>query len=474
MANLFKIKSFRGGISDWENIGVQGAFKFGSNLSIRRDTDSLTCNQALSDDLAVGTMTAITNFIVPASDGNTYFFNNDGKIYKRTSGGTYSLVYTDSDGAIKGAIEWGQINGNNYLFWATDTKLHAKQTDGASDWSDVDADIVTTGATYTYPKTNLTSAEWHTMKRINGTMLIGNKDKLAMVSYDGSYTNEALLLVPGNSVKTLMEHSGYAYIGGTRTDYSSQAEMFVWDTSQSLNWNKKNTIPTDSINSFVNAEFPLVQVGTDGQIVLADINSYTQPITRFSGGGQVAPDGTEVDNGVALFGVYGNGTGKTGVYSYGRKKKNANLVLNLEHQFDCTEIGSVRKVGSDLLISYKDTAGTGYGIKIVDTTSKATGTYQSIDLMLPTATREPVISRARIVTAPMPSGTSIEMYRRTDKTGNFIIANTEGGSTSFNTENGTEAWFLLGDTGKVAELQLILNSSGNNAPEVYQIELYFE
>lgn len=467
MINLFKIKNFRGGISDWENLGVAGSFKFGSNLDIRKSTDSLSCNQALTDDLATGTMTDIARFIVPSSDGNSYFFCADGKVFKRTSAGAYSLAYTDAGGAIVGACEWGQNNGKSYLFWATATKLHSKEIPGLSNWTDVDATITAT----TYPKT-ITSATWHTMKPINGNLLITNASEIAMVAYDTSYTAIALSLTPGNLSKCLMEHKGYAYIGNTKSDSAQNAEMFVWDTAQSLNWNAKNTVPTLAINAFINAEYPLMQVGTSGQILLADIANYTLPLVSFPGGGQVNPDAVELDNGVALFGSYGNGTGKAGIYSYGRKKKNANLVLNLEYAFDCTEIGSIRKVGTDLLMSYENTAGTGWGVKKVDT-AKATGTYQSLDLVFPTSTRELILSKIRIITASLPASTSIACYRKMDKTGDFVLATMEGGN-SYSTTGLQEGWFLVGDAGKIAEVQLILTPSANTCPEVFSIELFFE
>ena len=471
MTQIFKIKSFKGGISDYEDAGIQGSFKFGSNLDIHRNIDSLTPGYALSDDLAVGTMTALTLFIVPSSDGNTYFFNADGKIYKRTSGGTYTLVYTDADGVITGACEFPQNNGKSYLFWSTSIRLRAKEIPGNSGWSDVDASIVNKDAvTYTYPKTNLTSATWHTMKQINGVLLIANKSEVAMVGYDGSYTTSALQLIPGNLSKCLMENKGYAYIGGTKVDLAQNAELFVWDTAQSLNWNTKNTVPSSAINALINAEYPLMQVGTSGQILLADPTNYTLPIVSFPGGGQVKPDAVEVDSGMALFGSYGNGTGKSGVYSYGRKKKNANSVLNLEYALDCDEIGSIRKVGTTLLIAYKN--GSDYGVKKVST-DRAVGTYESLDLVFPTSSRETVLDKIRLITAPLPSGTSIEAYRRMDKTGDFVKCYLEGGSESFNITNGKEVWFLVGDTGKIAEIKLILRSNGVYAPEVYSIEAYF-
>ena len=146
---MYLIKHFRGGISDYQNAGVLGSFKFGSNLDIRNDNDSLKSGQALADDLASGTMTDIALFIVNASDGNSYHFCRDGKIFKRTSTGTYTLVYTDSSGVITGAAEWVNDNGNKFLYWSTLTKLHRKEIPGLSNWTDVDATV----NGQTYPKT---------------------------------------------------------------------------------------------------------------------------------------------------------------------------------------------------------------------------------------------------------------------------------------------------------------------------------
>jgi hypothetical protein len=46
----FEISQFRGGISDYEDKGLEGSFKFGSNLNIRKTRDSLSLNQDLVDE----------------------------------------------------------------------------------------------------------------------------------------------------------------------------------------------------------------------------------------------------------------------------------------------------------------------------------------------------------------------------------------------------------------------------------------
>ncbi|KKW09884.1 MAG: hypothetical protein UY48_C0051G0001, partial [Candidatus Gottesmanbacteria bacterium GW2011_GWB1_49_7] len=63
---------------------------------------------------------------VKASDGNTYGFGNAGHIYRRYSDGYTRMVYTDTDGAIKGAVEKPSSSGATYLQWATGTSIKRK------------------------------------------------------------------------------------------------------------------------------------------------------------------------------------------------------------------------------------------------------------------------------------------------------------------------------------------------------------
>lgn len=464
----FLIKSFRGGISDYEDKGIVGAYKFAKNHNPRGSTDALQAQQALTDDLAAGTMTTLAKFIVPASDGNTYFFC-DAKIYKRDSGGTYSLVYTDGDGGIIGAAEWYNDNGETGLYWATATKLHRKPLPGLSNWSDVDASAGS--PSQTYPKTNLTSADWHTMKSMLGALYIANKNTIAAVFYDESYTNNALQLIPGNIAKCLYERSGYIAIGTATANNEENAGMFFWD-GLSTNWADKKFLPTNAINAILETEIPIIQAGDQGKLYYADTVTK-MPVLSFPNGGEVNPEGVCMDEGLALFGVFGNGSGYTGVYSYGRKQKNAPFALNLDYQIDVDEIGAIAKINGDIFITYK--SGSNYGVKKVDSSNKATTTYESLDLKPPMAKlRRPTWHRVVLQTDPLPSGTSIEVKRRMNKDGSFVAANLQGGATSFSTAGATEAVFLIGDIGKVGEIQIILNPSGNNTPKVYEAQVFFE
>ena len=54
---IYVLESWRGGVSDYSDKGISGAFKFGTNLDIRKQVDSLTCNQDLIDEGLFGSRT---------------------------------------------------------------------------------------------------------------------------------------------------------------------------------------------------------------------------------------------------------------------------------------------------------------------------------------------------------------------------------------------------------------------------------
>lgn len=476
----FIIDSFRGGLSDYEDKGPAGSFKAGSrSIDIRKKTDSLTCQQALIEEAVTGGLLSLPNFFVVASDGYTYAFCRGGHIYRgnRTTK-VWTLVYTDANGAITGASEWyDKYNSTTYtyLMWATATRLNCKVIPGASNWSDVN----TRARGDTWPKTNLTSATWHTMKPINGLLEIANGSSLAQVGYnDGSYTTSSLDVIPGNNITTLIERSARTAVLGCSITNRDQASLFEWDGDDS--WMNKNIIPVGPVNNLIDGEKPLMQVGTNGYLYYSLFDQMC-PLTQFPGGGQVNPGGSDIDNGLIVFGVWGNGTGNSGLYTFGRKYLAHPIALNLDYPFDCDEIGAVIKSGTDLLVSYK--SGSSYGIKRVDTTAKAIGYYYSLDLKAPdkAINQQPKWASIKLTTAAMPAGTRIECYFDIDKSGTFVKAkmpDVYGGSTAdmdkFQTVGAKEAIFQSGTPGKYFDLLLVLTPNGNVSPEIRKIEPYFE
>ena len=529
---VYEVFNWLGGISDFDDRGIKGAFKFGSNLNIRKVVNSLVAGQALVDEgsnasqstsasqspsaslspsvspsvspsrspsPSLGThsqsaspspsasvspsaslsqsssvslspspsaglttvFAGLIHTLVKCTDGNTYGFDNTGRIYKRDSGGNWTQVYKDPDGAIKGAAEWPLDTGKTYLYWACDTELKRKEIPGVSSWNDV-----------TTVADNLTSATWHTIREAGGALMIANKTALAMVGYDGSYTNEALDLIPGNIANTLVERNGRVIIGTARS-----------------------ADPTRGVNAAIDSEVPLAQVGNDGEIFYANMTDSI-PVKRFPGGGQVNPDGVtnEVEEvnffeweqnalswidkqavgNLSLWGVYSADSGYNGIYALGRSNKNHAFTMNLDYLLSVDEIGAMANVNGTLVVSYK--SGSDFGVKAVDSTTKAQGVYEGLDF------HAPIKKPASITTwdvvemfmAPLPSGASVQFWYKLNKTGSFIQAYTADGATSFSTANGKKAVFRIGAEGEIFEPRMVLNPSGNNSPEIYRLRVYFQ
>lgn len=538
---VYEITSFRGGISDYDDKGIPGSFKFAQNIDIRKQVDSLTCTQALIDEgltssrspsLSVSPSVSVSaspslspsasvsstpsisfspslsasvtasmsaspslsaslspsasaspsssislspsptgglatvfedliRFIVKASDGYAYGFGNTGCVYRRDSDGYWQRVYKDSNGEIKGAEEKPSSDGKTYLYWATDQILMRKELPGDDAWNDVET-----------VAQNLQPADWHTMKQIGGSLMICNKSYIALVGYDDSYTNEALDLIPGNIAKTIIERNGRAIIGCYR-----------------------ETDEDKGINAAIDAEYPLAQVGTDGNLHYSDM-ANSMPITRFPGGGTVNPGGVcnqveqvnffeweqdadswidaQTVGNLSLWAVYDAQDGKGGIYSYGRKKKNHPVTMNLEYAFDADELGALANINGTILVSYRQD--TSFGVKAVDPDTKATGVYEGLDFKAPVKKPANITSwtTQELFMAPLPSGTSVEFWYRINKTGGFVQARTADGELIFDTANAKKAVFIVSAEGEIFEPRIVLNPSFNVCPEVYRSRTYFQ
>ena len=418
--SVLEDRDFSGGISSFADRGIKGAFKFGSNIDIRKAVDTLSCGQALKEEGLFDTSHSQSSslsqspsqspsssasssispsgspsksaspsgsgsrsaskslspsassspsssvspslspsaglnnvyvdlvlFWVKASDGNAYGFGNAGNVYRRYPDGYTRNVYKDPNGAIKGAIEKPSSTGATYLQWATNTSIKQKPLPGSSTWGDV-----------TEIANNLTGTDWHTMKQIGGANYIANGSKLALVGYDDSYTNEALDIVPGNLIKTIIERNGRAVVGTYKAGYLNKG-----------------------VNGAIDCEYPLTQIGNDGELFFANF-ADSMPVKHFPGGGRVNPGGVtnEVDQieifdwvfgadswidkqslgNMSLWGVFDADTDRNGVYTYGRKNKEQPFTMNLEYALEVDEIGAVANVDGTTIISYRD--GTDFGV----------------------------------------------------------------------------------------------------------------
>lgn len=431
---------------------------------------SMSSSVSPSPSPSSGLKTVFSDLIikfVKCSDGKVYGFGKMGYIYKRDNG--YWIQVYDAHERITGAEEKPSYGGKIYLEWAGLTTLHRKEIPGKSDWNDVDVAGSVQGDTW--PKTNLNSQEWHTMANVSGDVMIANGSWLAMSAYDDSYTNEALDIIPGNIIKTVVERNGRAVLGTCKAGD-----------------------PNKGVNGAIDSEVPLSQVGTDGQIFYADFTN-SMAVKRFPGGGRVNPNGVcnQIDpvqffdwetnalswidkqtvGNLALFGIFDADEGKGGVYSYGRQDKEHSFVMNLEYQLDVDEIGAICVIDGITLVSYQD--GSDFGVLATDVNNKATAIYEGLDFKAPVKKAEQITTwtLAEIFMNPLPSGASVQFWYKIDKTGAFIQAKTADGLDAYTKALGKKATFRIVADGQIFEPRIVLIPSGNNDPEVHRLRVYF-
>lgn len=298
-----------------------------------------------------------------ASDGNSYFFGDTGKIYKRTSAGVWSVCLTDAGGAILGAEEF-----DGYIYWATATALHRITTALAASeatWSTYDVGDV-------YPAT-LTTSSWHPMVKSGLYLFIGNATQFASVDDVGTFTANGTPdvtftgLPHGHNVKCLAKF-GIDIIAGTQVDTSTtSARVFRWDTV-SPGYNSDDDIPEIGVNTFIiDDNYVYAQCGLSGNIYYYDGKNLSKK-KKIKGDYAnktmtVHPGSTCNFQGIPLFGVSNVSSNpcNQGVYALGRYSDNYPLGLVLQYplshtKLSGTETGALMVTGNTLLAAWKDSS----------------------------------------------------------------------------------------------------------------------
>lgn len=483
---IYNIKSFIGGKSDYNDKGIAGSGKWLSACEIRSDSDGLKCKQALKQE-GIGVFEDLVLWFVPSPDGNIYGFGDTGKIYKRTSAGEWSKVYTEPDGKIKGAAlsyrYVSTLNYQPYIFWATDTKLHRKEIPGQSDWTDVDA--AGTGTGETYPKSNLTQADWHQMKVAQQFLLIANANLLAGIGIeDGSYSNEVNgVPLPPSLEITCLTNRGNNEIAAmcTAKNIDETACLYSIDMT-SVDWLSRTDMSFDKIEAAIDGEFFLMVA--NGRLWYTDLYNKL-PICDLPNGSTVKPSGVTLRDNVALFAI-GGATRESGdqtitangIYGYGRNKNAGVPVLDLEYPIICSEMGGMINNGNLLLVSCKvvnsDNTVT-YKVMTIDNDNKQICEYESLELKNPYVQfpNRQRVEKIILKTVPIPQGSKIDVFYRLDLSGEWTQAEflSTMGSQSSDKDfvSGNEATYLVGSYANYFEVKLRLTPSGNNSPEVKDI-----
>ena len=462
----YTINNFNGGISDLSNKGVRGAFKFGYGINLRNTSSALSCNQKLKKDSGA-VVTDLIRFGVAATDGNWYGFGDTGNIYRRTSGGAWSLQATDPDGEILGAAEYihndGSDNYVSHIVWGTQTKLKKVKTSSGFG-------TITTVTTFE----NGFAGEWHTMLEALGVLFFCDADFLGILDYEGAVNKKALQFPGGIYSRSLLDNANIIIIGATEKERQRRGFLFTWDKLAD-SWITKRDLQAQGARSLNFLEGG-VMVQTGEELKYWDTVNLL-PLKQLPGGGETQPGAQSEYQSIGHFGVQG-GT-KNGVYGYGRRDKNSPFALALEYipshgnyENPAHKIGSVSNHQGTMLVSWYD--GTDYGVDVIDNDNKAVALYQSLEIDANTPYSEKRWRQVKIVTRPLPAGTSITLRAKTNNDDDWQVCKTDSQATVMNVTGQKKAIFNIVGAGKgeIVELELVLTPNGNATPEVLSVNTY--
>ncbi len=461
--NILTLSNFHlGGIADSEYSGIANSLAAIVGCNLHSETGVLKVNQALVKESGTTVDNAVSKIVV-CSDGNSYLFDRTaGKIWKRTSAGTYSLEATNANGAILNAFEH-----QGYIYYASATKLGRWQIGSA--W----ATRSDSWATFTNG-----NSTYHPMFVKNQVLYIGDGYLVAQVD-NNIFTANALDLETKYIVRSLGEVEADLLIGTYVNTNVNEAHIFRWNTIQ-VSYTNDDGAPEIGVNCFLKTDnYVLVQVGQKGNLYTyngAQLEQFKRILGDWSSTNQAFVNSEAVCsfNGLPLFGL-SNGSGNPclqGVYSFGSASSNYPKVLNLEYVISTghtsnVEITAMAIAGNDLLVAWKDTtSGTAYGVDKIDWNNKYASAYFTTRTLTIDRTNNKDFG-VKIAYRSLPTGTSIALFVNKNNAGFVSVPLLKDAVRNL----------YMTDTKIVGagsiKLKISLTTSANLAPEIEQVEVSF-
>ena len=366
------------GLADSKWSGVKGAVYACVGLDLH-STPGLTKVQQKLTKESGSTVTEFVKVAVACSNGYSFWFSADsGKIWARSSGGTWTLAYTSSPAAGEAKC-LGAAEYNGFIYWATESRLHRIAIANADDsWSSEAANWATFA---------VTNSSFHPMAIQDLTLWIGDGNQIASVDDADLFNNNALDINTPHVIKALTDYELDLLIGtvvGTSTTVN-KTSILRWDCV-SPSWNTSDPIDEVGINAFIRDDnYTYVNAGRAGNIYFYN-GEKLEPYKKVPGTysstsyGTIHPNSVGNFKGIPVFG-FSNGSGNPapqGVYSFGSYSKDYSKILDLTfvNSQDLTsgqEMGAILVLDFDLLVAWKDSSN--YGVDKIDYTAKYASAY---------------------------------------------------------------------------------------------------
>lgn len=459
-----------GGLADSKYYGVAGSMHELVGIDLHSKPGVMRAQYKMLKESGT-TVDAPVHVILPCSDGNTYLFSSTtGKVWKRTSAGVYSLVYTTVPGAgagdagCKGAFEY-----NGYIYYATQSRLH--RTLVSNPFAAVDLNWATFTAT---------DSAYHPMVILNNVLYIGDGRYVAQVD-NVTFLATALDLKTPFRITSLGTYYTDLLIGTYIADNVNRSTLYRWNT-WSTSWSSEDTIEEIGIWAFLRIDnLTVAACGYSGNLYAYDGNQL-QPIKNIPGEytqtarAMVNTYAVANIHGIPVFGfsqVEGN-PAKFGIYSYGGKNPSFPRILNFDYPIIPSsaivttnlKVYSLAVVGITLLAAWYD--GTNYGVSKLDYTARCPGAYATTRVV--NVNREKISSIKKIIAdfETCPASCSIAVSYSYNH-GDF----SDGTDT---VKDATRKQFYVNKTLQCNTMQakIAFTSSGANTVEVEDINIMTE
>lgn len=397
-------------------------------FDIHSEPGIIKVNQKLTKESG----SVVVDFIkkmLPCSDGNTYGFGDTGKIYKRTSGGTWTLEATAAPAAGTAGIR-DAFEDQGYIYYTMELRIGRVAVGAPTNW----AGRNDSWATFTNG-----DALFHPVAKVNLVNYIGDKNFVAQIE-DGIFTAEALDIKNPLRVRSLGIFDTELLLGTYVNDNINATEIFRWNT-WSVSFTNSDPISEKGINAFLKMDNEvLVNAGEKGNLYIYDGSKLRKgkriPGNWGIGKKAIVHQDAAADFNIPIFG-FSNVSGNPcllGVYGYGSYSSDYSPVLTLEYvpshgKVIDVEIGSITIVDDYILVSWKD--GSTYGVDKLDSTAKYGSAYMETRIMFPDRKSQNRFTQVRVPYRLLPTGTDLQIWKSVNYgayeqiTGNDIVNDSE-------------------------------------------------
>lgn len=458
-------QQFNLGISPSDKLGAKGFFAFARNLNIYSEPTGLTLNPKTVKDSGTTVQSLIKWFVSGTPyDTNLYSIDDGGRIYKRTSGGTWSLLRS-----VTNCQGQGLELSNDYIYYTQNTQIGRY---GPLSGSPSFTDNWQTGLNSTS-----VAGTFAPVKAFRAGFAVGNGNQLSW--WDGStWTLARLTFPPGFNVRALDIVDEYLVISaykGAFVTTSEEAYLFFWD-GDSTTFNFFIKTDEGGVNAMVNNQNRLFGiVGSSGawySLYPTFQQLHEIPKLEFSKNIEVFPGA--ISNWKSLIhigvgGVVSSSSVYQGVYQWGSKSSLFPEALNFgytisEGVVNSTDIaiGAVKGIGTQMFISWKNGTNN-YGVdKVLQTNDPFSSGF--IEFLVEDggdASREDLAINLKAYYHALKTGEGIQLAYQVNRSGTYTsgTADTTVGSnhTRLNVDSDKARFYEF-------QMKATLTASGTTSP----------